>query len=250
MLKVSHLTCGYRRSSPVLHDLTLEAKAGEITAVLGRNGCGKSTFLHTVMGEIPFEGQILIGDAPLSALPPKERVKRISLLPQRLPTPALSVRETVLLGLCPHFIRPGAAEQQKAEEKIALTGLSELSERLVCTLSGGERQRTFLALLLAQDADMLLLDEPTAFTDAPFSALLYDVLRTERTRGKTILAVMHDVGAALELADRIIVLENGVLAFAGTPAEALEQEIPEKHFGLTRYTAQRGEKTAVFFKAE
>ena len=250
MLEIRSLTCGYRRGAPVLQDLTLTAASGEITAVLGRNGCGKSTFLHTVMGEIPFEGEILIHDRPLRTLTPRERTKAISLLPQRLPTPALSVRETVTLGLCPHFSRPDAADRQRVEETIALVGLDALADRLVNTLSGGERQRAFLALLLAQNANVLLLDEPTAYTDAPFSALLYRILRDERERGKTVLIVMHDVGTALQFADRIIVLENGTLAFDGTPTEALEREIPEKHFGLTRYTAQRGEKTAVFFKAE
>lgn len=248
MLEVKHLFCGYRRTAPVLHDLSLTARSGEITAVLGRNGCGKSTLLHTVMGEIPFEGEIRIDTRPLRELTPRERAKRISLLPQRLPAPALSVRETVLLGLCPHFTRPGAAEQKKAEEMIALVGLTPLADRLVSTLSGGERQRAFLALLLAQDADILLLDEPTAFTDAPFSALLYDTLRAERDKGKTVLAVMHDVGAALDIADRILVLASGTLAFDGTPAEALAAEIPEKHFGLTRYTAERDGKTAYFFR--
>ena len=248
MLEVKHLTCGYRRNAPVLHDLSLTASPGKITVVLGRNGCGKSTLLHTVMGEIPFEGEILLGTRPLRELTPRERAKCISLLPQHLPAPALSVRETVLLGLCPHFARPGETERKRAEEKIALVGLEPLADRLVCTLSGGERQRTFLALLLAQDADALLLDEPAAHADAPFTSLLYDALRAERQRGKTILTVMHDVGAALDIADRIVVLENGTLAFHGTPAEALTEEIPEKHFGLTRYTAQRGEKTAYFFK--
>ena len=250
MLKIKSLTCGYRRGAPVLRGLTLTAKAGEITAVLGRNGCGKSTFLHTVTGEIPFEGEILIHDRPLRTLTPRERAKAVSLLPQRLPAPALSVRETVTLGLCPHFSRPDTKDREKVEEKIALVGLGNLADRPVSTLSGGERQRAFLALLLAQDADVLLLDEPTAFTDAPFSALLYNTLRAERRAGKTVLAVMHDVGAALDLADRIVVLEGGTAVFDGTPAEALEREIPEKHFGLVRYTAKRGENTAVFFKTE
>ena len=85
MLEVKRLTCGYRRNAPVLHDLSLTASPGKITVVLGRNGCGKSTLLHTVMGEIPFEGEILLGTRPLRELTPRERAKRISLLPQHLP---------------------------------------------------------------------------------------------------------------------------------------------------------------------
>ena len=247
MLEIKRLCVAYRRH-PVLQSLSFTARPGEITLLLGQNGCGKSTLLHTVMGEIPADGEILLNGVSLSSLPPRARAAQISLLPQQLPAPAQTVRETVAMGLAPHVLRLGDAEWQKVEEKLALLGIAPLADRLTSTLSGGERQKVFLALLLVQDTPVLLLDEPATYTDAPFTALLFDTLRAERDKGKTVLAVMHDVGAALELADRIIVLESGSVAFNGTPAEALAGEVPEKHFGLTRYTAERDGKTAYFFR--
>lgn len=247
MLEIKHLRVAYRRR-PILQNVSFTAKAGEITVLLGQNGCGKSTLLHTVMGEIAADGEILLNGLSLLSFTPRTRATRVSLLPQQLPAPAHTVRETVAMGLAPHTAHLGDAEWKKVEEKMALLGIAPLAERIVSTLSGGERQKVFLALLLVQDAPVLLLDEPATYTDAPFTALLFDTLRAERDKGKTVLAVMHDVGAALELADRIIVLENGSVAFNGTPAEALAGEVPEKHFGLTRYTAERDGKTAYFFR--
>ncbi|MBE6702798.1 MAG: ABC transporter ATP-binding protein [Ruminococcaceae bacterium] len=250
MLDLKNLFAGYDRKHPILKDVSLTANSGEITVLLGRNGSGKSTLLHTVIGAIHASGQILANGIELATLKPNERAKHLSFLPQRLPAPALSVKETVALGLTPQRTRLGEAEWRLVDEKIEALGITALSDRAVSTLSGGERQKVFLALMLTQDTDILLFDEPTTYADAPFTALFYSLLRKERAKGKTILLVMHHVGEALTLADRVAVLQNGSLAFCGTPAEALEREIPEKCFELTRYTAKRDGKTAVFFKAE
>ena len=126
--------------------------------------------------------------------------------------------------------------------------LSALADRPVCTLSGGERQKVFLAMLLTQNTPVLLLDEPTTYMDLSFTAKFFDILKKERDRGKAILLVMHDVTDALRIADRVAVIRDATLAFCGMPREALEQSIPEKLFGLTRYTAKRGEETAYFFR--
>ena len=248
MLELKNVTAAYRRDHPVLKGIDLIAHSGEITALLGQNGSGKSTLLHTVSGDIPHTGDILCDGKPLTSLSPTERAARLAFLPQRLPAPALSVRETVVMGLFPQCARPGAAEWQQVAEKLALLDIAALAERPVNTLSGGERQKVFLALTLLRGADVLLLDEPATYADAPFTRRLYALLQEERDRGRTVLLAMHDVGAALSLADRIIVLANGSVAFYGTPAEALAAEIPEKCFGLTRYAVKRDEKNEYFFR--
>ncbi|MBQ8357430.1 MAG: ABC transporter ATP-binding protein [Clostridia bacterium] len=249
MLEFKNVTVGYGKRPPVLQSIGFTAGAGEITVLLGQNGCGKSTLLRAAMQEIPYTGQIFSDEGSLSTMPPAQRAKCISLLPQHLPAPAVSVREAVALGLAPWVTRPGEAEWQKVDQRVAELGLSSLADRPVNTLSGGERQKVFLAMLLTQDTPILLLDEPTTYMDLSFVARFFDILKKERARGKTFLLVMHDVSDALWLADRVVVLAKGALAFCGTPHEALEQCIPEKQFGLTRYTAQRGEKTAYFFRA-
>jgi iron complex transport system ATP-binding protein len=160
------------------------------------------------------------------------------------------VRETVALGLSPHVAKLGSNEWTRVDTALARVGITDLAARLVSALSGGERQKVFLALLLAQSTPVLLLDEPTSHMDLAFIPQFYGILREEAAAGKAILLITHDVTEAFSNADRVALLANGSLAFSGTTAEALEQEIPEKHFGLTRYVAQRGEKTAVFFKTE
>lgn len=248
MLELKNVTVAYDRSRTVLQGIDLVAKSGEITVLLGQNGSGKSTLFHTVLGEIPYKGDIFCCGSRLADTKRSARAALLALLPQHLPAPALSVKEAVMLGLSHRCKHPGEAEWRFVAEKLEAVGISALSDRPVNTLSGGERQKVFLALMLAHDAPVLLLDEPATYTDAPFNHRLFDLLCAERDKGKTVLLVMHDVGAALNLADRIVLLENGSVAFDGTPSEALAREIPEKHFGLTRYTAERDGKTAYFFK--
>ena len=250
MLEFRNVTVQYGKAQPIVQGISFAANSGEITVLLGQNGCGKSTLLRAAMQEIPYTGKVFYDNVALSDLSSSARARQISMLPQHLPSPALTVRETVALGYAPHVTRLGAVEWETVDRRIAEMELSALADRPVCTLSGGERQKVFLAMLLTQDAPVLLLDEPTTYMDLCFTARFFDLLKKERDRGKTVLLVMHDVSDALRLADRVAVIKDAALAFCGTPQEALEQNIPENLFGLTRYTAKRGEKTAVFFKAE
>ena len=250
MLELHDMTASYNRSHPILHQINLCAKAGEITVLLGPNGSGKSTLLHTVIGDMPYTGEICINGASLRTLSPQKRAQLVSLLPQHLPVPALSVRETVALGLSPRTARMGKAEWQEVDAQLQRLEISPLTDRAVCTLSGGERQKVFLAMLLVQNTPVLLLDEPTTYMDAAFTARFYTILKEECAKGKAVLTVMHDVGEALLLADRVACLDATThsLAFVGTPAEALEQQIPEQRFGLHRYTATREGETVSFFR--
>lgn len=250
MLEFKRLCAGYGKSKPVLRNISFVAHSGEITVLLGQNGCGKSTLLRAAMGQLSHSGEILLNGTSLLDRKPSQRAREISLLPQHLPAPLLSVRETAALGFAPHATHLGDAEWKTVDDRLAELELTALAERPVNTLSGGERQKVFLAMQLVQNADVLLLDEPATYTDAPFAARLYALLRAACAKGKTVLLVMHDVGEALTIADRIAVLQNGSLAFCGTPAKALETCIPERFFGLTRYTATQNGKPAYFFRAE
>ena len=250
MLECRDLSVCYGKNPPLLSDVSFTAPDGAITVILGENGVGKSTLFKAILQEIRYTGAIFCDKTALSALSYAERSALLSLLPQILPAPALTAREVVALGLAPQIMRPGVAEWQRVDAQLERVGLSHLSHRAVNTLSGGERHRVFLAMLLVRDTPVLLLDEPTAHIDPAFHKRFFEILREERARGKTVLLILHDVGEALAQADRVLLLSNGRLAFSGTPDEALAQNIPEEHFGLTRYVAKRGEKTAVFFRAE
>ena len=248
MLDCRNITVKYHKTHTVLQDISFCAKSGEITAVLGANGSGKSTLLRALMNEIPYTGSVTANGNALAETSHAKRALQISMLPQHLPAPALTVWETVALGRTPHTTHPGAEDRRIVDAALAELEIGHLRDRRTDLLSGGERQKVFLALMLAQNTPVLLLDEPTTYMDISFTERFFNVLRAERDKGKTILLVMHDLTDAFAVADSLLILQNGGIAFSGTPDEALAQSIPERIFGVQRYTAQRGEKTAYFFK--
>ena len=247
MLELQNLSVCYRGESPLLQDISFRLSPG-ITVLLGKNGAGKSSLLHSTLGEVPYRGRILLDGKDITQIPASERAKHLSLLPQRLPTPTLCVQEVVALGFSPFSTRLGEKEWQTVREILKKLQISHLAQRPVSTLSGGERQRVFLGMLLAQNTPVLLLDEPATYLDAPFHRLLCDILHEERAKGKHILLVMHDLTRALSLADRVLVLEDGALCFDGTPAACIAARIPERIFSLTRYDAtdETGKTVSIF----
>ena len=246
MLELKNLGVAYRAEHPILKNVDLTLTPG-ITAVIGRKGAWKSTLLHTLLGRTPYTGEILLDGTPLSAYSAKERARLLSLLPQQLPAPDLTVRACIALGFSPHVTRLCAKEWTLVEEIEARLDLTHLDTRRVSTLSGGERQRVFLGLALAQNTPYLLLDEPTAHMDLCFHAAFRALLSDLRAEGKCVLAVLHDLNTALQWADRILLIEGGGIAFDGTPAACIEAQIPERHFSLARYTATDKDGARLYF---
>lgn len=247
MLELQNLSIQYRGAPPLLSDVNFTLGTG-ITVLLGRNGAGKSSLLHAALGEVPYTGKILLNGQDITQIPARERAKTLSLLPQHLPAPALSVSEVVALGFSPFCTRLSKKEWQTVREILEKLQISHLADRPASTLSGGERQRVFLGMLLVQNAPVWLLDEPATYLDAPFHRLLCDILQEQRASGKHILLVMHDLTRALALADRVLVLGDGKLCFDGTPDACITARIPERIFSLTRYDAsdESGRTVRVF----
>ena len=213
-MEIKKLSAFYGKKE-ILSDLDLTLERGRFTALLGKNGCGKSTLLGCINGQVRYTGSILLDGRPLSALPPRERAKRVALLPQFLPASPLKAEELVALGRTPYLPLGGRlceADREAVRAAMEQCGVSALRERTVATLSGGERQRIYLAMLLAQDAEILLLDEPTAHMDMGYTGEFLSLLRklTEE-KGKTVLAVLHDLNDAVTYPHRRLLLHQGRL---------------------------------------
>ncbi|WP_078910820.1 ABC transporter ATP-binding protein [Streptomyces sp. NRRL WC-3742] len=222
----------------IVEGLDLELPGGAVTAIVGPNACGKSTLLRGLVRLLgPAKGTVTLDGADIHRMPARELAKRMGLLPQQPVTPeAVTVEALVRLGRYPHqrLLTPWSrADQEAVEEALERTGTAELRDRQVDRLSGGQRQRVWIALALAQQTDLLLLDEPTTFLDLRHQLDVLDLVSDLHTEaGRTVVMVLHDLGQAARYADHLVVLKDGRLAAAGPPSEVLTADLVEAVFGV------------------
>lgn len=215
----------------VLEHVDLTARAGEFVALTGPNGSGKTTLLRTLLGFLPpATGQLRLGGEAVTGLRPRERARRAAWVPQQeLPGVNLSVEAYVLFGRYAHlalFAAESAEDRARATEALRTVDLADRALEPIYTLSGGERQRAQLARALAQDAPLLLLDEPTAHLDMGHQLdLLSRVRDLCHTRGTSAVAALHDLNLAARFADRIVVLSHGRKVADGPAASVLSEEL-------------------------
>ncbi|MGH2461573.1 MAG: ABC transporter ATP-binding protein [Chloroflexota bacterium] len=228
-LGFSDVTFGYD-GTRVLDGISLELGSGSFAAVIGANGAGKTTLLNLASGTVrPEHGQVSLDGESLAGLPARERARRIAVVPQTLNVPfAFTVRELVALGRTPHLrpLRGESGDDRRAIEKaLDLTDTTRFAGRTVGDLSGGERQRVILALALAQEPDLLLLDEPTASLDVSHQIAVFELVRElNRASRLTVLAALHDLNLAALYFDRIIALDRGRILADGSPRAVLTAE--------------------------
>ncbi|MFK3703753.1 Fe(3+) dicitrate ABC transporter ATP-binding protein FecE [Klebsiella sp. NPDC088457] len=235
-LKTEDLTAGYG-AKRIIEGLSLTLPAGKVTALLGPNGCGKSTLLKCFSRLLtPTAGKIWLDDRPLSVLSPRQLARHLALLPQQHLTPeGITVRELVGYGLSPWLPLWGrltAQDHLRVEAALARTGVAALAERPLSALSGGQRQRAFLALILAQDTPLVLLDEPTTWLDINHQVELMKLMRELQQAGKTVVAVLHDLNQASRYCDHLVVLERGQLQAEGDPERVLTPALLREVFRL------------------
>ena len=235
-LRFDHVSAGYG-STPVLRDLDLTVRRGEVVALIGPNGAGKSTMLRVASGVLrPSGGQVSLESDDLRALMPREVARRVAVVPQTSVYPAgMSARELVGLGRTPHLallLGPRAQDRAAVNQALDVTGTLALADRLVDELSGGERQRVLLARALAQEPRLLLLDEPTANLDLFHQVAMLEVVRgLAGETGLSVLAAVHDLQLAALYCDRVLLVADGSVIEDGAPEAVLTEPLLLRTFG-------------------
>jgi ABC-type cobalamin/Fe3+-siderophores transport system ATPase subunit len=236
-LSARGLTVGYDKKVIVEH-LDLDVSPGRFTVVIGPNACGKSTLLRALSRLLePRSGAVLLDGHDIHARPAKEVARRLGLLPQSSVAPdGITVADLVARGRFPHqgLIRQwSVADEAAVVAAMAATGVTELSGELVDTLSGGQRQRVWVAMVLAQQTPIVLLDEPTTFLDIAHQIELLELcVRLNREQGTTMVAVLHDLNQACRYADHIVVMKSGRIVAQGDPRAVVTAALIEDVFGL------------------
>jgi iron complex transport system ATP-binding protein len=236
-LEMRGVTLAYERSV-VFEGLDLRIEEGRVTTLIGANGSGKSTLLKA-FGRLlaPTDGTVHLGDRPLRELPTREIARRLAILPQKPLTPSVtSVRDLVSRGRHPHqsLFRPWTPrDTEVVDAALAATGLDALADRDAGSLSGGQLQRAWIALVLAQEAPTILLDEPTTFLDLSHQLDVLELVRAiNRERAATVVMVLHDLSLAGRYSDRLVVVGEGRVLADGTPWEVLTPETLRSAFDL------------------
>ncbi|WP_105566017.1 ABC transporter ATP-binding protein [Microbacterium halophytorum] len=210
---------------------------GAFTVIIGPNACGKSTLLRALSGLLrPSSGSIVLDGRDIARLAPRAVATRIGLLPQSATAPdGITVAELVSRGRFVHqrLIRQWSPDDEAAVAKaMAETGVSDLSARRVDELSGGQRQRVWIAMVLAQQTPMILLDEPTTFLDVAHQVEVLNLLHRLNRAGRTVVAVLHDLNQAARYADHVVAMQDGAIVAEGAPGDTITSELVDEVFAL------------------
>ena len=235
MIRISHLSAGYGEKT-VLQDLTFSIEPGSVTTLVGPNGCGKTTLLRALTGQLSqMAGEISLCGKELSSYNRKELARTVALLPQTRNTPDLTVEALVEHGRYPHLgfsRRLSEKDRQIVARAMEQTDVAHLARLPLGELSGGQQQRAYIAMALAQDAQIIALDEPTAHLDLQHQFELLELVRRLQAAGKTVVLVLHDLDHALRCSDRLVLLQQGRLVQWGTPRTLLDSGALEQVFHI------------------
>lgn len=236
-LTATGLSAGYGEDE-ILHGLDLAVPPGKITVIVGANACGKSTLLRSMSRLLsPRQGQVVLDGQSIHRMPPRELARTLGLLPQSPIAPeGITVADLVSRGRHPHqrlFSRWTREDDAAVDAALNATKTADLAERLVDELSGGQRQRVWIAMALAQQTEILLLDEPTTFLDISHQVEVLDLLTDlNHARGTTVVMVLHDLNLAARYADHLVAMTEGRVHVSGAPQKVLTEDNVRQVFGL------------------
>lgn len=249
VLEIRNLRSGYGAKT-ILQDVSLDAHAGQITVILGPNGCGKSTLLKTICGILPAAaGQVRLDGQDLLALPSNQTAQKVAYLAQNRQVPDITVGRLVLHGRFPYLSYPRryrAEDLAAARQAMERMGILELKEESLSRLSGGQRQKAYIAMALAQDTSVILLDEPTTYLDVAHQMQMLRQARALAHAGKHVVMVLHDLTHALEIADQVVLMAKGGVIMQGEPERIFESGALENAFGVQVARVQIGAKWRYF----
>ncbi|PWW04141.1 iron complex transport system ATP-binding protein [Hoeflea marina] len=235
-LHADAVTLGYGERI-IAHDLSVSIPDGSFTIIVGPNACGKSTLLRALSRLLPpSRGDVILDGGSIGRLPAREVARRLGLLPQSSIAPdGISVADLVARGRYPHqsmFRQWSPADRDAVAAAMMSTGIADLADRPVDELSGGQRQRVWIAMVLAQQTPILLLDEPTTFLDIAHQIELMDLLADINSAGRTVVAVLHDLNHACRYATHLIAMREGAVVAEGRPERIVSEALIERVFGL------------------
>jgi len=237
MIDVNNLSLTYDSNAIIIQELNMTIQERLITALVGPNGCGKSTLLRGISRLLkPLKGSVHLDGYDIHAMKAKELAKQLGILPQSPSAPeGLTVHELVAQGRYPHqnwFQQWSREDERIVEDALITTNLTMFADRPVDTLSGGQRQRAWIAMALAQQTQVLLLDEPTTYLDMAYQMDVLDLLDDLNEQGRTIVMVLHDLNHAARYADHIVALRGGQIVVQGSPEQVMTAENIRQVFGL------------------
>ena len=235
MLEIRKLRAGYG-TTEILHGIDLSIPTGAVTVIVGPNGCGKSTLMKTIAGvHTAAEGSICLEGVDLGPMTPQLRARQVAYLSQNRQTSDISVQRMVLHGRFPYLSYPRHYRREDldiARHAMVTMGIEDLADRNLNTLSCGQRQKVYIAMTLAQDTPLVLLDEPTTYLDIFHQMQTLAQARFLAQQGKTVALVLHDLSAALRHADHVIVMQEGSVLHQGTSEEVFAGGCLDTAFGI------------------